>query len=134
MDMRKANEAIIREHYPILTVDEVLQSLNQSMVFSNLDLRWGYHQLELHPESHSITIFTIHCGLYHYNCLMFGISSVPEVYQHVIQQTLQGCAGVANISDDIIVYGSTTEEHDKRLERVLERLKERNLTLNADST
>ena len=43
MDMRRANEAIVRERYPIPTVDEVLQSLNQSTVFSKLDLKWGYH-------------------------------------------------------------------------------------------
>ena len=132
VDMRRANEAIIRERYPIPTVDEVLQNLNQSAVFSKLDLRWGYHQLELHPDSRSITTFTTHCGLYRYKRLMFGISSAPEVYQHVIQQTLQDCEGVANISDDIIVHGRNTEEHDTRLQQVLERLKEKNLTLNAE--
>ncbi len=63
---------------------------------------------------------------------MFGISSAPEVYQHVIQQALQDCEIVANISDDIIVHGRNTEEQDKRLQRVLERLKEKNLTLNAE--
>ena len=63
---------------------------------------------------------------------MFGISSAPEVYQHVIQQTLQDCEGVANILDDIIVHGRNTEEHDTRLQQVLERLKEKNLTLNAE--
>ena len=125
VDMRRANEAIIRERYPIPTVDEVLQSLNQSTVFSKLDLKWGYHQLELHPDSRSITTFTTHGGLYQYKRLMFGISSAPEVYQHVIQQSLQGCEGVADISDDIIIHGKNTEEHDRRLQRVLERLKER---------
>ena len=132
VDTRRANEAIIRERYPIPTVDEVLQSLNQSTVFSKLDLKWGYHQLELHPNSRSITTFTTHCGLYQYKRLMFGINSAPEVYQHVIQQSLQGCEGVANISDDIIIHGKNTKEHDRRLQRVLERLKEKNLTLNAE--
>ena len=63
---------------------------------------------------------------------MFGISSAPEAYQHVIQQSLQGCEGVANISDDIIIHGKNTEKHDRRLQRVLERLKKENLTLNAE--
>ena len=54
------------------------------------------------------------------------------MYQHVIQQALQDCEGVANISDDIIVHGRNNEEHNKRLQRVLERLKEKNLTLNAE--
>ena len=40
VDMHRANEAIIREGYPIPTVDEVLQSLKQSTVFSKLDLQW----------------------------------------------------------------------------------------------
>ena len=119
--MQRANEAIIRERYPIPTVDEVLQSLNQSTVFSKLDLKWGYHQLELHPDSRSITTFTTHRGLHQYKRLMFGITSAPEVYQHVIQQSLQGCEGVANITDDIIIYGKNTEEHDRRLESEVER-------------
>ena len=54
---------------------------------------------------------------------MFGITLAPELYQHVIQQVLQDCEGVANISDDIIVHERSTEEPNKRLERVLERLK-----------
>ena len=127
VDMRRANEAIIREHYPIPTVDEVLQNLNQSTVFSKLDLRWGYHQLELHPDSRRITTFTTHCGLYRYERLKFSSRSVPACHP----TTLQGCEGIANISDDIIVHGKNNEEHDKRLQRVLERLKEKNLTMNA---
>ena len=63
---------------------------------------------------------------------MFGIRSAPEVYQHVIQLALSDCEGVANISDEIIVHGKTTKEHDERLKRVLEKLKEKNLTLNAE--
>ena len=107
-------------------MDEVLQSLNQSTctVFSKLDLKWGHRQLELHPDSHSITTFIPYCGLFHYKRLMFGISSAREVYQHGIQQALSDCEGVGNISDDIIVHGKTTEERDERLKQVLEKLKE----------
>ena len=54
-DMRRANEAIIRERLPIHTVDEVLEELNDSTVFSKLDLRHGFHQVELHADSRDIT-------------------------------------------------------------------------------
>ena len=63
---------------------------------------------------------------------MFGITSAPEKYQHVIQQVLNDCSGTANISDDIIVYGSDTAEHDERLKNVLIRLKDKGLTLNEE--
>ena len=52
------------------------------------------------------------------------------MYQRVIQQVLEGCDGVINIHDDIIVHGQTKEEHDKRLEEASERIQSRGLTLN----
>jgi len=54
------------------------------------------------------------------------------VYQHVIQQAFSDCEGVANISNNIIVHGKTTEKHDESSKQVLEKLKEKNLTLNAE--
>jgi hypothetical protein len=132
VDMRRANEAIQRERHPIPTIDEVLLDMNQSTVFSKLDLKWGFHQIELAEESRGITTFATHCGLYRYKRLVFGITSAPEVYQHIIQQVLQGCEGVQNIADDIIVHGPTIELHDQRLTKVLERLQEKGLTLNPE--
>ena len=41
VDMHRANVTIIRECYPIATLNEVLRSLNQSIVFSKLDLKSG---------------------------------------------------------------------------------------------
>jgi len=66
VDMRRANEPVVRERHPIPTVDEVLQDMTQSSVFTNLDLKWGYHQLELSDESRDITTFTTNAGLYRY--------------------------------------------------------------------
>ena len=63
---------------------------------------------------------------------MFGVSAAPEIYQHVIQQVLQGCPGVKNISDDLIVFGKTQQEHDVNLNGVLSRLQDRGLTLNGE--
>ena len=132
VDMRCANKAIIRERHPIPTIDEVLEDMQEASVFSKLDLKWGYHQVELNEESRSITTFITHKGLFRYKRLMFGITSAPEKYQQVIQQVLHDCSGTANISDDIIVYGSDTAEHDVRLEKVLARLKDKGLTLNEE--
>jgi hypothetical protein len=61
---------------------------------------------------------------------MFGISCAPEMYQRIISQVLQGCTGVRNILDGIIVHGATKEDHDRNLEVLLQRLREKGLTLN----
>ena len=75
VDMRRANEAIVRERLPIPTVDEVLESLNGSTVFSKLDLRWGSHQIELEPNSRDITSFATDDGIFRYKQLSFGVNA-----------------------------------------------------------
>ena len=54
------------------------------------------------------------------------------MYQRVMQQALEGCEGVRNIHDDIIVRGKTAEQHDTRLEKALERIQEKGLTLDKE--
>ena len=132
VDMRRANEAIVRERHPIPSVEELLHRLNGSTMFSKLDLKWGFHQITLDKESRNITTFVTHRGLYRYKRLMFGLSSAPEKYQKVISDVLKSCDGVANIADDIIVFGTNASEHNARLHAVLNKLQESGLTLNRD--
>jgi hypothetical protein len=132
VDMRQANTAVIRERHPIPTVDEVLHRMNSSKVFSKIDLRAGFHQIELEEESRSVTTFTCHLGIFRYKRLMFGISSAPELFQHIVQQVLADCEGVENISDDLIVHGDGDAEHDKRLTCVIETLMKNGLTVNLE--
>ena len=129
VDMRRANEAIIRERHPIPTIDEVLEQLNESTVFSKIDLRWGFHQVELSEDSRSITTFALDENLYRYKRMMFSITSAPEQYQNIIAQVIKGCEGALNIADDLIVYGRNETEHDDNLFRVLRRLEEKGLTV-----
>lgn len=89
VDMRRPNEAVLRERHPIPTLHEILGEMSEATLFSKLDLTMGYHQIELEPESRGITTFTTHKGLYRYKRLVFGLSSASEIYQHLIQQTLQ---------------------------------------------
>ena len=92
--MRRANTAVIRKRYPIATVDEILQELNHSKLFSQRDQKLAYHQLELTPESREITTFMTHRGLYRYKRLLFGINYAPEMYNKIIQQMLGDFYGI----------------------------------------
>ena len=131
VDMRKANLAIIRERIPIPTVDQVVENLNDSAVFSKLDLPLGFHQIELDEESRDITTFSTHEGLFRYKRLSFKVNSAPEKYQQIIRQVVSDIEGVLNIADDLVVHGKSVEEHDQSLHKVLQRLEEKNLTLNS---
>ena len=59
-----------------------------------------------------------------------GLCSAPEVFQKVMSQHLEDLEGCEVIHDDIAVWGDTVEEHDRRLEAVLQRLGDIGLGLN----
>jgi hypothetical protein len=130
VDMRLPNKAVKRERHITPTIDDIIVELTGAKVFSKLDLNSGYHQVELSPESRYITTFTTHVGLRRYKRLIFGISSAAEKFQAIIRDSLDELQGVKNISDDIIIYGKDQAEHDLRLRKVFERLREKNITLN----
>ena len=99
-------------------------------MFSKLDLNKGYHQLKLAPASRYITTFSTHVGLRRYKRLRFGVSSAGGVLQEAIKQVIHDIPGTLNISDDIIIFGSTKAQHDAAVTKVLQRLQDRGLTLN----
>ena len=132
IDMREANKAVKRERHPIPTMEEMLLDMNQSKIFSKLDLKWGYHQIMLDEKSRNITTFSTHIGLFRYKRLLFGVNAAVEVYQHEIRRVIQGIPGVANMSDDIIVHGEDRAQHDSRLRMVFQRLQDAGLTLNRE--
>ena len=115
VDMRRANTAVKRVRFPIPTLEQTLQELSGCTVFSKIDLRMGYHQVELTPESREITTFITDEGLFRFKRLMFGISSASEMFQYIIRQVLDGCEGAHNISDDIIVGGVDQKDHDDKV-------------------
>ena len=132
VDMRVANEAILRTRHVTPTLDDIIHDLNGAVVYSKLDLNKSFHQLELEPESRKVCNFSTHIGLFRYKRLFFGISSASELFQHTLSQVLHGLPGCLNIADDILVYGKTQDEHDRNLRAVIQRLLECNLTLAKD--
>ena len=130
VNMLKPNEALLRTHHPYPTSEEILHDLNGSKFFSKIDLKECYHQIELAESSRHLTTFKTHVGLRLYKRLPYGASVGSEICQHVIGQVLEGWPNTRNIADDILVHGTTKEEHDKYLENTLLRLHEKNLTVN----
>ena len=111
--MGKANQAIIRERHQMPTVEELTSDLNGAKIFSKIDLTSSYHQLKLTTESRSITTLNTHVGLFRYKRLNFGISSASEIFYQTIRNVIHDIPNAKNISDDIIVFGTTQEQHDK---------------------
>ena len=108
----------------------ILFMSSMGIMFNKLDLNQAYHQFELEHKSRNLTTISTHVGLYRFKRLNYGTVSAQEEFDHGIKQTLAGVPGFANISDDIIVYGKDTADHNKKVRAVLKRLSDVHLTLN----
>ena len=97
------------------TTDDLLHELNESSVFSNLDLTNAYHQLELSEESRFITTFSTHVSLCHHKRLLFGVNAATKNFQNAVTELLQDNSGAVNLSDDIIIHSKPQTDHDHSL-------------------
>ena len=132
LDPKDLNNAIKREHLELPTLEEITSRMAGAKVFSKIDLNHGYWQQTLDQESQLLTTFNTPFGRYCYKRLPFGIKCAQEVFQKRISQHFDSMPGVETDIDDILIWGATEDEHDSRLEKVLKKCAELNLTLNKD--
>ena len=130
LDPKDLNKAIKRTHYPLPTVDDLLNKLSGAKFFSKLDASSGYWQIPVDEESSQLLTFNSPFGRYRFTRVPFGIHSASELFQRTIEDMIRGIEGAANLQDDIIVWAETQEEHDKRLKQVLDVIKESGMKLN----
>ena len=97
-----------------------------------LDTNSGFFQIPLAEESRLLTTFMTLFGRYVFKRLPFGITSVPEHFQRRMSHILEGLDGQVCLMDDVLVYGSTPDEHDQRLSIVLQCLLDAGVSLNPD--
>jgi hypothetical protein len=129
IDMTCANEAILRTRHVIPALDEMRALLNGATVFSKLDMRYGYMQLELEEASRHLTTFYTPEGLRRSKRLIFGANAAAELFHEEIRRSIADIERVMNIYDDMLVYGNTQIEHDFALARILQRMSDLGLTL-----
>ena len=132
INLRKLNARTIKDAQTLPRIEDSLDSLNGAMIFSSLDLKSGYWQVELDKDSIPYTAFTVG-PLGFYECLRmpFGLTNAPATFQRL----MENCLGDLHLNwciiylDDIIVYSKTPEEHLKRLEAVFEKISKAGLKL-----
>ena len=130
VDPRDLNKTVLREHYPMKTIEDILLEIPEAKVFSKLDAASGYWQIKLSPESQKLCTFNTPLGRYSFTRLPYGLKSAGKVYQRFVSNMVQDIEGCEAIVDDIFICGKDIEEHDKRLKQVLDRIREHNMKLN----
>lgn len=119
LDLRRVNEAVLREHHPMPSVDDYLAKLGRGRLWSKLDIKEAFLQIELDEDSRDVTTFITPRGLFRFKRLPFGLVTAPELFQKAMDETLSGCEGTVWYLDDVLIEGKNLQEHDERLSMVM---------------
>lgn len=107
MDPVKHNKSLLQEHYPMTTIDDIAIQIIGATCFSVLDASSGFWQIELDEASSKLCTMSTPYGCYRFKRLLFGISTAPEIFQHVMHDVISGLPGTAVFIEDILVWGRT---------------------------
>ena len=132
VDYRKLNAVTVSDSYPLALISDILDQIGNSTIFTTLDLKAGYWQIEMDEESIPKTAFRCHRGLYEFLRLPFGLKYGPAAFQRIMNTVLSGLIGhVAMVYlDDTVIYSNHVDEHMNHIILVFDRLRKAGLRLN----
>ena len=122
VDYRQLNKMIVKNKYSLPGIDDLFDPLKGTSIFSNIDLRSGYHQLRIKDEDVHKIVFRTRYGHYEFLVMPFGLTNAPTAFMDLMNHFFQPCVEqfVMVFIDNILVYSKDREDHDTHLRVVLE--------------
>ena len=134
-DFRELNKRIKRKPYPIPKIQTLLLQLEGFQYATSLDLNMGYYHIELSPDAKKLCTIVLPFGKFEYQRLPMGLCNSPDIFQEKMSNLMLELEYVRAYIDDLLVTTKGSfEDHLQKLERVLARLEEAGLKVNANKS
>jgi hypothetical protein len=132
-DLREVNKVIKRKPYPLPKIADMLLKLEGFMYATSLDLNMGYYHMLLTPFARRLCTIVLPWGKYEYCRLPMGLSVSPDIFQEKMSELMAGLDFARAYLDDLLIISTEKgfDKHLEKLEKVLTRLSEAGLKINA---
>ena len=129
-DYRQLNTLTVMDAYPLPNIKDILHGLNNTTIYSTIDLHKAYHQIPVAPDDIPKTAVITPFGLFEYIYMPFGLRSASQTFQRHIDTVLSGLDFAHPYIDDILVASSSIKQHNEHLRIIFHRLHNSNLQVN----
>jgi hypothetical protein len=132
IDFRNLNKVSLKDNYPLLKMDHILQRVVRSNRISLLDGFLGYNQFLVHPDDQDKTAFTTPWGAFMYVKMPFGLMNARATFQRAMDIAFVEELGkfIVIYLDDVTVFSQSNDEHLQHLRRVFEKCRKFGISLN----
>ena len=113
VDYRNLNAGTVKDTCPLPLMDECLDSLGDTKVFSALDAISGYWQMRIPESERDKTAFSRHSGLYRFSRMPFGLTNAPAMFQRAMDILISPFRWKSCLVyfGDIIIFSKSWEKH-----------------------
>ena len=132
MDYYKLNKIMIKNKYPLLIIQELLDLLADAIYFSLMDINIGYNNVLMDKASRKLVVFVTNLGMYEPLVMFFRLTNSLATFltmMNALFKDLIYAGKVAIYMDNILVFSKTMEEHIKTIWQVLQILQDNDLYL-----
>ncbi|UYV84377.1 hypothetical protein LAZ67_X001970 [Cordylochernes scorpioides] len=132
IDYRKLNQKTVPEHTPIPLIEQIIDRLSQSKIYTILDVKNAYWHIPIDEKDRHKTSFVTQLGCYEWNRLPYGLKNAPSQFERIMKSvfTKHNIHYALYYFDDIIIHSKTYEEHIKHLDDILGIFEQEDIKLN----
>ncbi|GKA73685.1 putative reverse transcriptase domain-containing protein [Tanacetum coccineum] len=129
IDYRELNKLTVKNRYPLPMIDDLFDQLQESSIYSKIDLRSGYYQLRVREKDIPKMAFRTRYGYYEFQVMLFGLTNAHAVFMDLMNRVCKPYLDkfVIVFIDDILIYSKDKKEHEEHLKVILELLKKERL-------
>ena len=111
------NKVTVKNKYPLPQIDDLFGQMRGGKVFSNIELRSGYHQVRIKEEYVHKTAFRTRYEHYEFVVVPFSLTNGPVTFMCLMNSVFNKYVNKFDLVflDDILIYSKNEEEDEEHM-------------------